>query len=190
MTRFKTVVLAFIFFVTILVVTHAAKFPGSLAYLMEVTHGQPILDLKASFSSVETYQRLDAFGEMGRQLYMQTMLTIDTIFPVSAFLFLFILAKYASEQMALKSGLATVLKSLSIVYVTLDFLENATVGILLSNYPTHIDFLAANIGYLTVGKRLSMYGAFFIPLVLFGVPKLIKFVQRERRPQISRQAHK
>ena len=45
MPRSRPAVIAFAFFLAIFIITHAAKFPGSVAYLMEVTHNQPILDL-------------------------------------------------------------------------------------------------------------------------------------------------
>ena len=136
---------------------------------MEVTHGQNTLDLQASFSSVETYQRLEAFGEIGRQMYMRTMLTVDLIFPLSMFIFLFLFSKYTSQRWAMNSAFAKSLLSLSIAYITLDFLENLTIFFLLSNFPDRLKFMSSNIGYLTVGKRISMIGAIFIPVGLLAI---------------------
>lgn len=172
MTRLQALALAFLFFAGVFLVTHLLKFPGSLAYLMELTHNQPILDLKASFSSAETYARLDAFGESGRSAYLRTMMTIDTIFPIAAFLFLFLLAKYAAEVVGLAAWQARALESLSIGYGILDFLENATVVLLLINYPEQMEFLAANIGFLTVGKRTCMLGALLLPLSLITLNRI------------------
>lgn len=58
---------AFLIVLSLFIVTHIFRFPGSVGYLSEITHGQKTLDLQASFSSTETYQRLEAFGEMGRR---------------------------------------------------------------------------------------------------------------------------
>ncbi len=102
-TRLKSVIAYFIILLSIFIVTHLLKFPGSVAYLMDITHGQKMLDNKASFSSGETYQRLETFGEPGRKMYMQTILTVDLIFPISMFLFLFSFSKYTSERF-LKDG--------------------------------------------------------------------------------------
>lgn len=168
MPRLKPVLISFAAFLAILVVTHAATFPGSLQHLMQVTHAQPILDLKPSFSSVETYQRLHDFGADGRLAYLQTMLTIDTIFPISAFVFLFLLGHYAAGRLGLRKEPARMLKALSVAYLVLDFLENLTVVVLLVNFPDRIDWLAANIGFLSVGKRVSMFAAFGLPLLLLG----------------------
>jgi hypothetical protein len=163
---------AFLFVLTLFIVTHVVKFPGSVGYLMEITQGQKTLDLQPSFSSVDTYQRLEAFGEIGRQMYMRTMLTVDLIFPLSLFLFLFFLAKYTSQLWGMKPAFSTALQSLSIAYVTLDFLENLTIFFLLSYYPDRLEFLGSYIGYLTIGKRISMMGAIFIPVIFLAVGKI------------------
>lgn len=169
MTRLKSLIAAFVFFSVVFVGTHVAKFPGSLSHLMMVTHDQPILDLKASFSSAETYQRLEAFGEVGRGAYVTTMLTIDTIFPISAFLFLFMLARYTTERLNVRPKQAWALWGVSIAYLAFDFLENVTVAVLLANFPERLDFLASNIGFLTMGKRIAMTGAFILPVALLSI---------------------
>lgn len=177
MSRLHSLVASLLVFLVVFAVTHMATFPGSLAHLMEITQNQPILDLQASFSSAETYARLEAFGDHGRQMYMRTMLTIDTIFPLSAFAFLFLLARHAATRLDMSSLLGKVLPTLSITYLALDFLENATVLVLLTTYPDRWDFLAANIGFLTIGKRASMYAALLAPVVLILVANLRWFRQ-------------
>ena len=125
-------VIAFLFVLFLFIVTHVIKFPGSVGYLMEITNGQKTLDLQASFSSAETYHRLEAFGEIGRQMYMRTMLTVDFIFPVSMLIFLFLISKYTSERWRMNPLFSEALGSLSIAYVTMDFQENLTIFFLLS----------------------------------------------------------
>jgi hypothetical protein len=172
MTRPHPLIASFLVLFVVFLVTHLASFPGSLAHLMEITENQPILDLQASFSSAETYARLEGFGEHGRQMYMRTMLTIDTIFPLSAFAFLFLFARHATRRLETPHWITVMLPLLSIAYLTLDFLENTTVLVLLTTYPDRWDFLAANIGFLTVGKRASMYAALLAPLVLMLVAEM------------------
>lgn len=190
MTSPRNLGIAFALFLTIFITTHFAKFPGSLAYLMEVTQGQPILDLKASFTSAETYGRLEEFGEVGRAMYMRTMLTIDTIFPISAFAFLFLLGKFVGQRTSIKPFLAVALLSLPIGYVALDFLENLSIVAILYNYPARLDFLGANIGYLTIGKRASMFAALLVPLLLFAFTRISQFGcdRRSRTPGTERKS--
>ena len=164
--------IAFLILLFLCIITHIVKFPGSVSYLKEITHGQKTLDLQASFSTAETYQRLEAFGEVGRRLYMRTMLTVDLIFPLSMFIFLFLFSKYTLQKVAMKPVLGESLQALVIGYLTFDFLENVSIFIILNNFPDRLGFLGSYIGYLTVTKRISMMGALFIPVVLLTGRKL------------------
>lgn len=166
------VLIALVILLSLFSITHLLKFPGSVGCLREITNGQNSFDLQASFSSTETYQRLEAFGEKGRQVYMQTMLTVDIIFPLSMFVFLLLMSKYTSQRWGMKPGVARLLSSLAIGYVVLDFLENLTIFFLLSNFPDRLEFLGSYIGYLTLGKRISMAGAIIIPIVLLAAGKI------------------
>jgi hypothetical protein len=178
MSRAKQVLTAFLLFLAILLLTHLIKLPGTVPYLMEITGNQPILDLKASFSSAETYQRLEAFGDLGRRMYLRTMLTVDIVFPLSAFAFLLLLAAFAAERLKLVGPARRGLMALPIAYLFLDFFENMTVVILLLNFPNQIEFLASSIGYLTVGKRVCMYAALLIPISLLGIGGLLTSMAR------------
>jgi len=99
MTTKKKTLAAFLFFIAIFGSTHFLDFPGSLSHLNTVSNGQKILDLKPAFTTDEVYQRLDAFGEEGRQATLQTMITIDTIFPLSAFIFFSCLAGVLKKRL-------------------------------------------------------------------------------------------
>ena len=185
MTRFKFVMAAFIFALSVFFITHMLKFPGSIVYLMEVTHGEKMLDMQPSFSTEETYRRLEAFGEFGRRMYMRTMITVDIIFPLSAFAFLFLWAKYASQQVDIRDSLRKALWCLAIAYVSLDFLENISIMIMLSKFPERFEFLGTYIGYLTQGKRISMIGALVLPAVLLIVTKASSSFKRKSRSEFE-----
>jgi hypothetical protein len=166
--------IAFLFVFFLFIITHLLKFPGSVAYLKEVTGGQETFDLLPSFSSAATYERLVAFGELGRSLYMRTMLTVDLAFPASMFIFLYWFSKYAFERSKIRPGFIILVRILPVAYVLLDLVENISIYYLLSNFPGKIEFLGSNIGYLTVGKRVFMMGAIFIPLIFLVVNKIRK----------------
>ena len=181
MIHLKLVIIAFIVLVVIFIGTHALKFPGTISYLMEITQGQNTLDLQASFSSAETYGRLEAFGEIGRQMYMRTMLTVDLIFPLSMALFLFLFATYTWQRLEMKPMVGRSIKSLSIAYLILDFLENSTIFFLLLRFPDRLEFLGSYIGYLTIGKRIATYGAIFIPMALLVSAKVYSMLQTKSK---------
>jgi len=166
MTRPKTVLIAFVAVLVVFFITHALKFPGSLAHLMQATGGQKILDMQASFSSAETYERLAAMGEVGRSLYLRTVLTIDLIFPVTVFAFFTVLARFTTERLRMSPGLNKTLRIMPAAYLAFDFVENAIVLVLLWNYPERIGLLGGAIGWFTRGKRVAMLVAMFLPPAL------------------------
>lgn len=172
MTRPRSVLIAFSAVLVVFVITHAVKFPGSLAYLMEATGGQKILDMQASFSSAETYQRLEAMGEFGRKMYLRTVLTIDLVFPLTVFAFFTVLAGFSRERLRMSPALDKALRVMPAAYLALDFIENAIILALLWNYPERLEFLGGAIGYFTRGKRIAMMLAMFLPPALFLKAKM------------------
>jgi hypothetical protein len=166
MTRLKSVLIAFGAVLVVFIITHALKFPGSLAYLMQATGGQKILDMQPSFSSAETYQRLDAMGEFGRRMYLRTVLTIDLVFPIAVFVFLTIWGRFAAERARLQPRLERAFRLLPATYLAMDFVENAVVLALLWRYPERLVVLGGIIGYFTRTKRLAMMLALFLPPAL------------------------
>lgn len=166
MTRPRSVLIAFSAVVVVFVITHALKFPGSLAYLMEATGGQKILDMQASFSSAETYRRLEAMGELGRRMYLRTVLTIDLVFPLTVFVFFSVLARFTTEKLGLRPALSKALHVMPWAYLVLDFIENAIVLALLWHFPERLELLGGVIGYFTRGKRIAMMVSMFLPPAL------------------------
>jgi hypothetical protein len=157
--------LAFLFVFFLFTITHLLQFPGSVGYLMEITGGQKTFDLSPSFSSVETYERLEAFGQLGRTMYMRTMFTVDLIFPASMFVFLYLFSRYAFPGSSMRTTILIALRMLPVGYVTLDLLENLSIFFLLAKFPDKLEFIGSNIGYLTVGKRIFMMAAIIVPLI-------------------------
>lgn len=165
MTRPRSVLIAFSAVLIVFVVTHALNFPGSLAHLMEATGGQKILDMQASFSSAETYQRLEAMGEFGRKAYLRTVLTIDLVFPLTVFAFFTVL--FTTERLRMSPALDKALRVMPAAYLALDFIENVIILALLWHFPERLEFLGGAVGYFTRGKRIAMMLAMFLPPALF-----------------------
>ncbi len=160
----RHVALAFLVLLATFAVTHLLSFPGSLAHFREATGGLKILDMSASASATETYERLSAMGEIGRALYMRLILTIDIVFPLAMLAFLLMLARFASQRAELPVWASRLLALPPLLYFGLDLLENASVLAMLIVYPDRLDSVASIIGDLTRGKRMSMMVAFLAPM--------------------------
>lgn len=185
MTSTRSVLLAFSAALAVFVVTHALSFPGSLAHLMEANGGRKILDMQASFSSAETYQRLEAMGENGRRAYLRTVLTIDLVFPLSVFAFFTVLARFTAERVQAGRSLAMALRLMPGAYLALDLLENAIILALLRTFPDRLEFLGGAIGYFTRGKRLAMLSALLLPPALLLMKAIPPSLTGQRDPDAS-----
>ncbi len=168
MNSLGTVLIAFAILVVVFMVTHLVPMlPGSLADVTAAAGGQAILDQKPAFSAEEVYQRLDAFGESGRDLYKQFLVTTDVIFPLTLLAFLFLLARYTAQQLAPPQALRGLLLMFPVAFFVFDMIENLSIFLMLSDYPERHQHTGGLLGYVTVVKRLAMYAAIVLPLVLF-----------------------
>jgi hypothetical protein len=166
MTSRRSLLFAFVVAFLAFAATHLLPIEGNVRALTSATEGQPILDMKPSFSSDEVYQRLAAFGAVGRAAYRQTITTTDIVFPLSVFVFLFLLARYTAGRLNVGGRLRPLLLALPIAYFAADMAENAAVLAMLWDYPQRHDLIGGSIGYVTVVKRVAQAAALLGPLVL------------------------
>lgn len=166
--RGRHVTLAFVLLLVTFAVTHLLSFPGSLAHFREATGGQKILDMRASSSATETYERLGAMGETGRALYLRLIVTIDIVFPLAMLAFLLHFAWFAAQGAGFSGWPSRLVALPALLYFSLDLLENASVLAMLLDYPDRLEGVASLVGYLTRGKRASMIVAFLAPLAIVG----------------------
>lgn len=175
MTSVRPLLIALAILIVVFIATHLLAIPGNLVDVMAAAGGQSILDQQPVFSTGEVYQRLDAFGETGRELYGRFLVTTDVIFPLSLLAFLFLFARYTSQKLAPPSALRGLLLVLPFAFFVLDMVENLSIFSMLSDYPQQHQFTGRWLGYVTVAKRLSMFAAILLPLTLFllaGVRRL------------------
>lgn len=165
----RSVALAFFILLVIFAATHLGHFPGSLAHFREATGGQKILDMRASSSAAETYERLSAMGEVGRALYLRLIVTIDIVFPLAMLAFLVMFGRFAAQRADLPRWASRAMSLPPLLYFGLDLLENISVLAMLLEYPGRLEGVAAMIGYVTRGKRISMMISFLAPMVVLVV---------------------
>lgn len=153
--------------IVVFAITHVANFPGSVSHFRDVTNGQAILDLRASSSSEETWQRLNAMGPAGREAYMQLVHVVDIVFPLAVSFALLAWARFTSRRLALRGAIANALVALPLAYLAFDLLENMMVMRLLLAFPERLDMEGELVGFLTRAKRFTQMGALFAPLLVF-----------------------
>lgn len=163
--KFSSLASAFAIFFMTLILTHALPIPGGVKSLHASLGHQQLFDQRPSFSQDEVYQRIESFGEAGRESYRLFTYTSDFFFPLSLLLFLFVLSKFVEERVNICKTASNVLKMLPFLWFAFDMLENMTIFSVLSIYPSKMSFLANVLAYLTVGKFLLLLAAFALPIV-------------------------
>jgi hypothetical protein len=167
--RLRIIAIAAVLAIAGYVVTHVVPIPGGVKELMEATGGRSLLDQQPSFSESETYRRLDAFGSRGRERYRNFILATDIAFPLTWLPFLFLFGAWAASKPGRPVFLSYLLAAFPAVWFAADMLENVTVWILLSSFPTHHRVLAIGIGYFTSVKWLALLAALLVPAVILVV---------------------
>ncbi len=166
MIRLRHVFATFLLLSTVFVGTHLVSYPGSVAHFLKATGGQKILDMQASASAAETYERLAAMGESGRALYLRLIVTVDIVFPIVMLIFLVTLARFAAQRAGLRRWTKAMLVALPVMYFGFDMLENVSSLAMLLRYPDQLVWVAGAIGSLTRAKRGFMLLALVVPHVL------------------------
>lgn len=146
---------------------------------MSKNGGRQILDLQPAFSAEGVYQRLTSFGEAGREAYLRMMLSMDMLFPLVFTAFLTLLALYAVGKRPPPPSVKLSLLLLPMGYLIPDLSENLSIAWLIQEYPNRHDGLASALGYITALKRVCMYAALFLPLMLLSL-SLISGTRRSK----------
>lgn len=141
---------AFVFF-------QALILPALLNQILSLSGGVMILDLSLWYTPEETFRRLAAFGEEGRELYLAAEWTVDLAYPAIYGIFIgaltYRLGGNRWSTLALYSGLA-------------DWSENIAVTVLLIQYPHYNPAVAVLSAIFTALKWFFLSGS---AVVLLGL---------------------
>jgi hypothetical protein len=146
------VVGSFLVFAVVFIATHLFELPASAKAVTQSLGGLEIFDRKPSFSSRELYSRISSFPAPGIQLYMRFTYTIDIVFPLTLFAFLFLLGRFVTQQFLNYRTFVRLLHILPIIWFGTDLVENSIVYYLLNEFPTRHNLLANALGYVTLTK--------------------------------------
>jgi len=154
---------SFLVFVLVFIGTHFFEIPRSSKAVVKALNGQEIFDKKPSFSQEEVYARISNFPENGIQLYKQFTYTIDVLFPLTFFSFLFLLALYAKERSGTNSNFKLLLLLFPFLWFISDMIENASIFHLLSILPRENIQLGGVLGYITIAKFILLLLSILAP---------------------------
>ena len=168
----RTLLGSFLIVLIVFVGTHFFEIPRSSKAVTKALNGLEIFDKKPSYTSDEVYSRLAAFPEKGRQLYKEFTYTIDVLFPLTLFTFLFLLARFAIHRNPVSRAIQIFIVALPILWISMDFIENAIIFRLLHKYPVKYDALAGMLGYITIIKFSLLLLTILVPTVLMTISNM------------------
>lgn len=164
----KVLLGAFVIFAIVFIGTHFFEIPRSSMAVTKALNGLEIFDKKPSYTSNDVYSRIESFPEYGRVLYKQFTYTIDILFPVTLFVFLFLLARFVVKRTTLSIPSSFFVMALPALWLSMDFIENAMVFNLLNNFPLKKPALAGSLGYVTITKFVLLLSSILTPTVLLA----------------------
>lgn len=157
----------FLVFLLVFIATHMFELPWSSKAISHLIGDLEIFDKKPVFSSAEVYKRVSQFSNEALIVYKRFTYTIDILFPLSLFTFLFTFARFVTQRIIIPKFLATVLAGLPFFWFAFDLIENAVIFTILSKFPTQSEFLAGSLGFITVIKFGLLLLSIFMPSLLF-----------------------
>ena len=176
---------AFIVGLIVVLTVHSVEFPGSVPNVRKESRGGVLLDVKPAFTEAAIYSRFEAYGETGRQNYIFRNLTVDIVLPLSLLPLLWLLMSHTVALFRLGNALRMFLLSMPIAVVIFDLAENASVVVMLANYPERLTSLASVLPYLTVIKRTAFMAALFAPGFILALA-LLRRGSRNSRSSLNR----
>lgn len=162
----------FLIFILVFIITHLFEIPFGSKQVSKFLGGQEILDKKPIFTSAEVYAKIGTFPKEGLRVYKLFTFTIDILFPLSLFAFLITYASYVSHQIQASKYIKRLLLYFPFLWLSIDFLENFIIYIILSAYPVRYEFLGNTIGRVTVIKFSLLVCSLIVPTILFIYKKL------------------
>lgn len=142
----------FLAFLLIFMATHMFELPWSSKAISRLIGEAEIFDKRPVFSSAEVYQTLSLFSDEALMAYKRFTYTVDLVFPLSLFVFLFTFARFVAQRITISGYLAKILVGLPIFWLASDLIENAAVFAILSEFPSQMSFLAGSLGFITIAK--------------------------------------
>lgn len=154
-------------FLLVFIATHMFEIPWGPKTISQLTGGLEIFDKKPAFSGIEVYNRLHLFPPEGLIAYKRFTYTVDILFPLSFFTFLYTFARFVSQRINFTKSLKTVLIALPFLWLASDLIENTVVFSILSIFPRENGLLSGALGYITVVKFTLLFLSIVTPSLLF-----------------------
>lgn len=149
-----------------------ADVPFGLTRIKPYAEGANILDIELFYSAEQAYQRLALFGEQGRAVYFNILMG-DLIYPALLGGFLCVSITLLFRRLNFPSVYWQYLGLLPLANMVFDYIEDALLLSLLSNYPAKLPLTATTAGFVTFTK--NMFG--ILSFIVLGLGLVALFLK-------------
>jgi hypothetical protein len=136
-------------------------------------------DLSFYYSSAELYRMAEAYGEQGRQAYLQARWTFDLLWPIVYAAFLSTAISWLFKPRLPLGSKWRIANLVPLIGMLFDYLENISTSLVMLRYPQPCPVGAVFAPIFTPLKWISVGGSFI--LLLIGIAaRLLKWINNLR----------
>jgi len=152
--------------------------PIGLNRLLEITNGNTILDMSMlGYSENKAYTILNQLGEDGRHFQLKYILPLDSLFPLSYGLFLFILLGYLFNSDRIRHNQLKFVNYLGLGACLSDWIENICIYNMIINYPNRMPIIVNISSISTISKTLLV--VICTGFIVYGLINLVLLKYRK-----------
>lgn len=155
----------------VLLIIEIVVLPYGSSKLNDYSGSAGILDLRLSYTVDKAYSIIGAYSDAGRDFYVRFTLIADFIYPIVYSSFFGLLTTAIYRRVFAPQSWVQGLPLLIYLTLILDYLENACIVTMLTNYPDQIAFIA-KAGSIFTTLKWTM-AAVSVLLMLFGLIMLV-----------------
>jgi uncharacterized integral membrane protein len=156
-----------LFFLALLLVFAIVLVPAAQGWVESFSKGTGFIDMLFSYSPDQVSTMIGSYGEAGRAVYLTFTSTADMLYPVVYSVFFGLLLTVLLRRGFSASSRFQLLNLLPFGAMVFDWLENANILILLSQYPSRLEGIAQFSSICTTLKWSIGIGSIIILLVAF-----------------------
>lgn len=152
--------------IILIVIPDFFKVPISPLRFEEYSHGLKMLDMTVNYSPEDAYNLIENYGRQAITYYLYVMEPFDVLIPAAMGLFLCVTSTVALRNI-MKAKYLTIIYIFPILGWLFDYMENAGVIVMLTNYPSRLIFVARITNLFSVAK--SIFDTVSILIICIGI---------------------
>jgi hypothetical protein len=163
----------------IFVLFTALVLPGQSTRAQVETRSAGSPDMSFFYSADELYQMAEAYGQAGREAYIQARFTFDLVWPLVYTAFLATAISWLFQKAFAPESLWQRLNLVPVLAALCDYLENIFTSLVMMQFPNRMPLVAMLASVFTMGKWI-LIGVSFVLLIMGVVIGVWRWLKNNR----------